>query len=297
MTVLRLVVHHTQERARRTAERLEAIARALGLEVADAAGEAPTDMVVALGGDGTMLRAARVALAHDVPLRGVNLGWRGFLSTVDGPELEAAVRAVAEHRYSIAPRMTLEAATPDGAGGGPRAELGAELGMELGAELGGRTMADPVVALNEIAFEKAVPGRVIEVRVMVGDEELATFRADGVMVATPTGSTAYSYSAGGPVLEPGMEALVVTAVAPHTPPARSVVVGVDRPVTLTAVGGQAALSADGLMIFPVPPGVSVSVRRHAHPLKLVRLDGTGFFERLRTHLFASVARGVGRPSE
>jgi NAD kinase len=76
-----------------------------------------------------------------------------------------------------------------------------------------------------------------------------------------------------------------------------VVVGVDRPVTLTAVGGQAALSADGLMICPTPPGASVSVRPHAHPLKLVRLDGSSFFERLRTHLFAPVARGVGRPSE
>lgn len=281
MTVLGLVVHHTQERARRTAEQLGAIARAAGLEVADAAGEAPTDIVVALGGDGTMLRAARFALARDVPLLGVNLGRLGFLSTVDGPDLEAAIRAVAEQRYSIAPRMTLEGVAPDGAGGEP----------------GGEPMGEPVVALNEIAFEKAVPGRVIEVRVTIGDEELATFRADGLMVASPTGSTAYSYSAGGPVLEPGMEALVVTAVAPHTPPARSVVVGVDRAVTLTAVGGQAALSADGLMICPVPPGASVSVRRHAHPLKLVRLDGTGFFERLRTHLFASVARGVGRPSE
>lgn len=277
MTVLGLVVHPGQERARRTAEQLEALAREAGLEVADAEGEAPVDIVVALGGDGTMLRAARAALARDVPLLGVNLGRLGFLSSVDGPELEVAIRAVAERRYSIEQRMTLEGVAP----GGP----------------GGDWAEQPVVALNEIALEKAVPGRVIEVRVTVEDEEVATFRADGVMVASPTGSTAYSYSAGGPVLEPCVEALVVTPVAPHTPPGRSVVVGVNRPVTLTAVGGKAALSADGRMICPLPPGASVSVRPHAHPLKLVRLDGSSFFERLRTHLFVPVSRGVGRPYE
>jgi NAD+ kinase len=277
VTVLGLVIHPTHERGRQAAVQFEAHARQAGLEVADLEGEAPVDVVVALGGDGTVLRAARAALARDVPLLGVNLGRLGFLSAVDGPELEMAIRAVAEHRYAIERRMTLEGVPADGAGGD--------------------WAEKPVVALNEIAFEKAVPGRVIEVRVTVGDEEVATFRADGLVVASPTGSTAYSYSAGGPVLEPWVEALVVTPVAPHTPPGRSVVVGMSRPVTLTAVGGTAALSADGRMICPMPPGASVSVRPHAHPLKLVRLDGSSFFERLRTHLFVPVSRGGGRPYE
>jgi NAD+ kinase len=283
MTVLGLVVHPTQERALATAAQLEALARTFGIEVADAGGEAPPqaiDVVLALGGDGTMLRAARVALARDVPLLGVNLGRLGFLSAVDGPELETAVRAVADHRWSIDPRMTLEGVTS-----GEEAEHAGDLGH------------DPVVALNEIALEKAVPGRMIEVRATVGGEELATFRADALMVATPTGSTAYSYSAGGPVVEPWMEALIVTPVAPHTQPARSVVVGVHRPVTLTPLAGQAALSADGLLVCQLPVGSSVSVRPHAHPLKLVRLDGSSFFERLRTHLFVPLSRGVGRSYE
>jgi NAD+ kinase len=286
VTVLGLVVHPAQDRARAVAEALGALARKLGLKVTDAGGEAFTDavdVVVALGGDGTVLRAARLALARDVPLLGVNLGRLGFLSAVDGPDLETAVRAVADRRWSVELRMTLEGVTADGGAGEP-----------AGPGSSGRR---PVVALNEIALEKAVPGRLIEVRATVGDEEIATFRADALMVASPTGSTAYSYSAGGPVVAPGMEALIVTPVAPQTQPARSVVLGVDRPVTLTPLAGQAALSADGVLVCPLPVGSSVSVRPSAHPLKLVRLDGSSFFERLRTHLFVPLSRGVGRSYE
>jgi NAD+ kinase len=279
MTALGLVVHPTQERARATAVELEALARRYGLEVADADSEAPVEVVVALGGDGTMLRAAGVALARGVPLLGINLGRLGFLSTVDGPELETAVRAVAERRWSIEHRMTLEGTIAGEAAGAAGAH------------------PEPTVALNEIALEKAVPGRMIEVRATVGDEELATFRADALMVASPTGSTAYSYSAGGPVVEPRMEALIVTPVAPHTQPARSVVIATGRPVTLTPLAGQAALSADGLQICQLPTGSSVSVRPHAHPLQLVRLDGSSFFERLRTHLFVALPRAFGRSYE
>ena len=273
MTVLGLVVHPTQERARQAVELLEALAAEAGLGVTDAEGPAPCDVVVALGGDGTMLRAARSAAARNVPLLGVNLGRLGFLASVDGPELEAALKAVAARRYTIEERMMLDARASDDPGG------------------------EPVVALNEIAFEKAVPGRMIEVQVSVGDQEVATFRDDGVMVASPTGSTAYSYSAGGPLVEPGVEAMVICPVAPHTPAGRSIVVGLERPVTLTASGGHAVLSADGRALRPVPVEVSVSVGPHPAPLQLVRLDGSSFFERLRNRLFVPVSRGVGRPYE
>jgi NAD+ kinase len=266
VTVLGLVVHPTHERALRTAGRLEALAREAGLGIADLEGEASVDVVVALGGDGTMLRAARAALDRGVPLLGVNLGRMGFLSSLDGAEVEPMVAAVAASRYTIERRMTLKGVISGGA------------------------VRPPVVALNEIALEKGAPGRLIEVRVGVGDEEVATFRADGVMVASPTGSTAYSYSAGGPIMQPGLEALIITPVAPHTPPLRSVVVGLDRPVTLTPVEGQAALSADGRLIGSFAAGASVSVRPHAHPLQLVRLDGSSFFERLRTRLFVPLPR-------
>lgn len=192
MTVLGLVVHPTHERALRTADRLRSLVRDAGLEIADVDGEAPVDVVVALGGDGTMLRAARSALARGVPLLGVNLGRLGFLSAADGADLDRVVDAVAGGRYSIDHRMTLEGAVSDAVSEVP----------------------SPLVAVNEICLEKGTPGRMIEVRVRVGDEEVATFRADAVMVASPTGSTAYSYSAGGPVMQPGLGALIVTAVAP-----------------------------------------------------------------------------------
>jgi NAD+ kinase len=271
--VLGVVAHPTENRAKEAEIRLQAVAQSLGLEIADAHGDDPVDIVVALGGDGTMLRAARVAADRAVPLLGVNLGRLGFLASVDGPELEAALDAVAGGRYSIEERMMLDGRASD------------------------EPDAEPVVALNEIAFEKAFPGRMIEVRVGVGTQEVTTFRADGLLVASPTGSTAYSFSAGGPVVQPGLAAMIVCAVAPHTPPGRPLVVGVDEPVTLTAVGGQAVLSADGRVLRDVPEGVSVSVRPHATPLQLVRLDGSSFFERLRTRLFLPVPRGVGRPYE
>jgi NAD+ kinase len=266
MITLGVVCHPTHERALRTADELRALAAAEGMKVTDGESGDPVDVVVALGGDGTVLRGARVAGAHRVPLLGVNLGRVGFLSAVDRPDLPAAVRALASKQYRTEKRMMLEGV------------------VEGDGEPGG-----PVVALNEIALEKAVPGRMIEVRVAVGREEVVTLRADGLMVATPTGSTAYSYSAGGPVLEPGLPAMVITAVAPHTRPVCTLVVGVERPVSLTSVAGQAALSADGRMIRAMPVGDSVTVRPHAHPLEIVQLDSWNFFERVRTRLFRTDA--------
>lgn len=271
MTVLGLVTHPTEDRAREAAARLEALAPSLGLGVTDGHAAGPFDLVVALGGDGTMLRAARVAADRGVPLLGVNLGRLGFLATVDGPELESALAAVAGGAFAIEERMMLDGRVSDEPGG------------------------EPVVALNEIAVEKASPGRMIEVRVCVGAQEVTTFRADGLLVATPTGSTAYAFSAGGPVVQPVLGAMIVCAVAPHAPPGRPLVVGLEEPVILTAVGGQAVLSADGRVERELPEGLSVSVGPHGTPLRLVRLDGSSFFERLRTRLFLPVPRGVGRP--
>lgn len=268
MTALGLVVHPTKEKAKRAAEDLRALARSSGLTVADASGDEPFDLVVALGGDGTILRAASVAAARRVPLLGVNLGRLGFLSTVEASGLKIAVDAIARRAYSLEPRMMLEAAVYDGA-------------VELAR----------VVALNEVVLEKATPSRVVEFQVSVGEEEVARYTADGFIVATPTGSTAYSLSAGGPIVEPGLRAMVLTPVCSHSPLWRSIVIGTGRSVKLTQSGGPAALSADGNMLLDLPMGAHVVISAGERPLQLMHIDGVGFFVRLRTRLLHEPREG------
>jgi len=168
-----VVLHPTSPTARQALEQLRELAPARGLRVVDRESE-PVDMIVALGGDGTMLRAAREATARGVPLLGVNLGRMGFLSSAEAANLELAIDALVAGDYTLEFRMMLDGV----------------------ATLEGEPLV-AAVALNEIVVEKGTPSRVIEVDVSVGRDELARYTADGFIVATSTGSTAYSLSAGG----------------------------------------------------------------------------------------------------
>ncbi|MGH2773208.1 MAG: NAD(+)/NADH kinase, partial [Actinomycetota bacterium] len=145
---------------------------------------------------------------------------------------------------------------------------------------GGRKV-DSIPALNEVVLERGTLSRVISIRVSVGDEPIATYIADGFIVSTPSGSTAYSLSAGGPVLEPQLEAMVLTAVSPHWPLWRSIVVGPQRPVTLLTPKDSAAFSADGATVKILEPGTSVVVAPSPRRLKLISLKGLRFYDRLR----------------
>jgi NAD+ kinase len=254
MTAVLVVTHPDKPEARDTAEKLRALAGARGIQVVEQPGEpGHLDAVVALGGDGTMLRASVVALRHNVPLLGVNLGRLGFLSTVEAGRLDDALIAIASGKFETEKRMMIETV------------------------YSGRQ----VCALNEVAIEKAAPSRVVDIRVAIGDEEVATYTADGFLVATPTGSTAYSLSAGGPVVEPEMRAMVLTPVSAHSPLWRSIVVGGGRAVRLTIADGSATLSADGEMLGPLGPGDEITVSPASNPLSLINLDGPRFFARLR----------------
>lgn len=221
-----------------------------------------SDLLCSLGGDGTFLRAARALGGSGVPALGVNLGRVGFLAKVDAEGLERALDQVVAGEFAVEERL----------------RIGATLVRE------GET-GDEQACLNDVVIARAARVRMIQVEVEIGDSHLATYPADGVVVATPTGSTAYSFSAGGAVLDPRLRNVIITPVASYLSPLRSVVAGEDRVVRLTlrqAIGG-ALVSFDGQWDVPMQVGESVAVRTLPEPLRVIEPAGsTPFYDLLRT---------------
>ncbi|MDQ7842919.1 MAG: NAD(+)/NADH kinase [Armatimonadota bacterium] len=219
-------------------------------------------LLVAFGGDGTILRAARLAAPRGIPILGVNMGGFGFLAELNLDQFGDAVPRLLAGRYEIDERMMLEAAVERG--GTPQRLL----------------------ALNDIVVTKSGVARVLRLRISVNGEHLASYPADGVIVATPTGSTAYSLSAGGPILAPRVEALVITPISPHTFNSRSVVV--DRRdevmIEVTAPEPEATLTVDGRVGVALAAVRAVVVRRAEQVTRFVRLGGHTFYGILRTKL-------------
>ena len=216
---------------------------------------AGTDCLVVLGGDGTFLRAARALASVDVPVLGVNSGRVGFLSKVDAEAMDAALADLLAARYTLEARMM------------------------LGASFDGETH----VALNDAAIVRGAQVRLVTLEVAVDESHLATWLADGVVVATPTGSTAYSFSAGGPILDPTSRNLVVTPIAAYLAAIRSIVVGPSHRVVVRVLEGRdCLLSIDGREDHPLEIGSVVEVRALERPLRLVEPAGAvPFWELLR----------------
>jgi len=227
-----------------------------------AAGLPRTDLVVVLGGDGTFLRVARAIGDSQVPTVGVNLGRVGFLAKVEPSDLESALDGIDGGRYTVAERMRL-GATIERADGSRHSEA----------------------CLNEVVVARAAQVRLIEVEVEVSGSHLATYLADGVVVATPTGSTAYSYSAGGAVIDPRLRNLIITPIAAYLSAIHSVVAGEEHVIHLAvreAYGG-AVVSFDGQHDVPIVVGERVEVRALPAPLRLVEPEGSApFYDLLRT---------------
>jgi NAD+ kinase len=220
------------------------------------------DLVVALGGDGTLLRAVGLVLAHEVPVLGVNAGRLGFLAEVEADGLPAALDAVRAGRYRIERRTTLAAR----------------------AVIDGRDIAEDL-AVNDVVVEKADSGKLAAVGVRLGDGgPFARYAADGVMVASPTGSTAYSFSAGGPIVSPRLDALLFTPIAPHMVFNRSLVLHPDEGVRLEVLPGSPTLveSVDGRVVRDLPPGAVVEVRKGRHDAQLVRTGHADFYRLVRS---------------
>lgn len=249
MSVVGFVVHDGRETAVAAAGSLRAALESKGAAVVDVAGtgDEVLDLVVSVGGDGTFLRAAHVAAQADCPVLGVKVGRLGFLTEVEpGEALDLISRALAGDA-DIEERL---AATAERAGG-----------IEFPAQWG----------LNEIMVEKRARHRLIRLAVEVDGAYVTTFSADGVVVATPTGSTAYSFSARGPIVSPEVRCLVLTPVAAHMVFDRSFVLGAEQHVVLEVVGDEPGLlTADGRQSVEIPVGSRVLIRAADRPARLVR---------------------------
>jgi NAD+ kinase len=226
---------------------------------ADAKAAEGTELVFVLGGDGTLLRAAELARPAGVPVLGVNLGRVGFLAEADSDALHEAITHVIDGFYHVEERMT----------------------VDVTARLNGEVLAT-TWALNEASVEKSSRERILDVVVEIDGRPVSAFGCDGVLCATPTGSTAYAFSAGGPVVWPDVQALLVVPSNAHALFARPMVISPDSQVAIEVVhnGSAAVLDCDGRRTAALPPGARVEVTRGATPVLMVRLDGRPFADRL-----------------
>ena len=213
-----------------------------------------TDVLVVLGGDGTFLRAAHAVIEDDVPLLGINVGKVGFLSKVEAKDIDRVLAMLVEGRFEIEPRMALEGRILRG---------------------GSDPTDDRLLALNDIVIARGSLARVVRLDTSIDSSHLASFIADGLVVASPTGSTGYSFSAGGPILGPTARNLVVTPIAGYLTTIRSVVVGPTAVVRCRVVDAHEALvSVDGREDIPLAVGDVVEVRAIERPVRLVEPEGS-----------------------
>jgi NAD+ kinase len=217
------------------------------------------EVALVLGGDGTLLRAAETARPVGVPLLGVNLGHVGFLAEAEQESLNEALRAIIDGGYDVEERMTVDAV----------------------AFVGGDEITRSW-ALNEVSVEKHSRERILEVVLEVDCRPVSAFGCDGVLCSTPTGSTAYAFSAGGPIMWPQVQALLLIPSNAHALFARPMVVAPDSQVAIEIQpgGSPAVLDCDGRRTAALPPGARVEVTQGATPVRMVRLDGRPFTDRL-----------------
>ncbi len=264
-------------------DRLRASAEEIGAELvltadllAVAGGDGPAleddaadvDFLLTLGGDGTLLRGARFAGPLDVPVVGCNLGKLGFLTAVQLDQLEDLLCRLRDGDYAEERRLALQ------------------VGLHPTEGSSGTAAAEPTetfYALNDAVVHKGGFARLISMRVWVNEEEIGQYSADGIVLATATGSTAYSLSAGGPILFPSLGALVATPICPHTMSIRPVVVPADATISVEILSRMDGIlvTVDGQSGGRLGGGGRVSVQRSPHPVRLIRMPDQNFFSVLR----------------
>ncbi|WP_449408561.1 NAD kinase [Microbacterium maritypicum] len=234
------------------------------------------ELAIVLGGDGTILRAAELVRGCSAPVLGINMGHVGFLAEIDRDDMDDAVRRVIARDYEVEERLALSVRVKDAEG----------------------AVVYETFALNEATVEKASRERMIEVVLEIDGLPLSSFGCDGMVVSTPTGSTAYNFSAGGPVIWPSVEAIAVIPLSAHALFAKPLVVSPDAAVAiemLESASGSGILWCDGRRSHDLPPGARVVVRRSSRPVRLARLHPAEFTNRLVRKFQLPVAgwRGQG----
>ena len=221
------------------------------------------DIVLVLGGDGTLLAAARLLEEVDIPILGINLGSMGFLTEVSLDDIYVNLEKVIEEDFFIEERMRLKA--------------GLMRGKDLIAEF---------MVLNDVVINKGALARIIDMETLVDGESVTTFNADGLIISTPTGSTAYSLAAGGPIVEPNLDIIIISPICPHTLTNRPLVVsgGSEVEVVLVSDSGRVYLTLDGQEGFGLEEGDRIRIKASERRVRLIRTGHKSFFEVLRTKL-------------
>lgn len=228
--------------------------------------DSSVDMVISLGGDGTFLRAATHVGSLGIPIVGINAGHLGFLADVSPAEMEPFIEQMHKGHYEVRERSVLALSIGDGA------------------------VCD--YALNEVAVTKHDSSSMISIRADVNGETVTTYRSDGLLVATPTGSTAYSLSAGGPIIYPQSDVFLLTAVAPHSLNMRPIIVSDNKQITLTVTSrsGHFLVTTDG-RLRNCPSGTTLTLRKAPYSIKVVKQQGHTFFHTLQSKMMWGVGAG------
>jgi NAD+ kinase len=222
----------------------------------------PANVLITLGGDGTLLAASRYAAPRGIPLLSIRLGGFGFLAEVEPHEIEWAVRRILSGEYSIEERVMLHAVL-----------------------LRGGTETAESLALNDVVVTRGALSRVVLVRTEVAAGYLSTYSGDGVIVSTPTGSTAYSLSSGGPIVHPSVPVILITPICPHSLNARSVVLSDEETVLLTVESSdEAMMTADGQVGFTLQQGDQIRIKRADVKARLIKFGLRSFYDNLQTRL-------------
>lgn len=262
-----LIIANSNERSREAAARVRELFAAAGDEVMIAPrwpDGCSAELCVAVGGDGTVLHAGKEAALRGVPVFALNTGRVGFLTAQDAPAELSAAQLLASSRREERRLLEVEVAYADGE----------------------RTR--PCFALNEAVVSRGEISRIIDIEVAVNGKEIYTVRGDGVIIATPTGSTAYSMSAGGPIVAPEVSSVIVTPICPYTLAARSLVLPDNAEVSAKVAGlGErvAMLTVDGGAPVTLRDGARVVIRSSGRSLELLTPDGASFYEKIKTKLF------------
>jgi len=223
---------------------------------------AESDLLIVFGGDGTMLGAARAVAGVRTPILGVNIGGLGFLTAVPSAEISAELEHLWKGEFQIEERSLIECRGQS------------------------RDIPVALLALNDFVVSRGATSRLIELEVTVNGEELTNYRCDGLIISSPTGSTAYSLAAGGAIVSPDAEVLTLTPICPHTLSNRSVIISSDSLVQVKVLSRklEIVLTADGQVQVPLSSGDEVRIRNSSKKIRLVRLPGSTFFKTLRQKL-------------
>jgi NAD+ kinase len=223
------------------------------------------NILICLGGDGTFLKVARIAYKLNIPILGINLGSLGFLTEIDRNEIDSAVEKLVKGEYKIEDRMMLEASI-------------IRQGQLIGQDS----------ALNDIVISRGALSRILHVKTYINDIFVDTFPGDGLIISSPTGSTAYSLSAGGPIVEPDIDLILVTPICPHILYSRSFITAGSRMVKAFIDEDychEAMVTVDGQKGYEIRGGDIVEIKKSSHTVKLVRIESKNFFNILRSKIY------------